>query len=240
MSTKLPDNCKTCPAWRKSVFHGLSDEKLKFVAEAKTCRVYSKEEKFSQKDAPANEVYCIASGAVKVSLPSGSGGKESIVRLVPQGGLLGYRCIFSEKVYRATATALMDTVACRFDKSAIFQLLEVDFKFSMEVFKRMGQEIASAENHHHSFCQRSSRERIAEALLILGSRFGTPVDAGVRVDLLLTRTEFSAWVGVAKETAIRCLSDFKEEGLISQQEKEEMILLDLNKLSLVASVPALS
>lgn len=73
--------------------------------------------------------------------------------------MLGYRCIFSESNYRGTASALEPMIVCKIDKSVINDFIDSDANFAKELLKRMGREIAAAENHHHSFCKKNVRER---------------------------------------------------------------------------------
>jgi len=235
-----PQHCIDCPAWKQSAFHALTPAELDALARSKTSRSYERGETFSEQGKPIGQVYCIARGSAKVTRTNRKQGetkseshRESLVRLARPGDLLGYRCIFSEETYRATAYALEPSAACTIDSSRIYELIRSNPEFTMELLKRMGREIASAENRHHSFCQRDSRERIAEALLLL-------MDSGDRralrsspVRIPLTRVELSNWVGVAKETVIRCLSDFKEEGLIRQDE-DSLVILDPARLTGIA------
>jgi CRP/FNR family transcriptional regulator len=55
--------------------------------------------------------------------------------------------------------------------------------------------------------QKSVRERLAFAMLLLGDIYGDePIN--------LTREDMANFVGTATETLIRLLKDFKEEGVI--------------------------
>lgn len=227
-------NCRDCPAWNKSAFKDLSAERLEHLERVKTESGRARKETFNVKGAPASTVYCIRKGNAKISRP-GQHGKESIVRIASGGDLLGYRCIFSEKSFRATAIALEPTEVCEIGAAHVFELIREESAFAMEMLRRMGREIASAENRHHSFVQRNVRERVAEALLLLARICGTPIEDGWLLDIQLTRTEFSSWVGAAKETVVRCLSDFKDEGLVGQ-EGTQMTVLDERKLAEIAKI----
>jgi len=49
----------------------------------------------------------------------------------------------------------------------------------------------------------------------------------------MTRHELANWIGTAKETLIRCLSEFKAENLI-RQDDEGIDIIDLQKLNQVS------
>ena len=80
-------------------------------------------------------------------------------------------------------------------------------------------------------CDRASlRQRLAEAIININNSFGTDADGTLSV--LLSREDFASIVGTATESAIRVLSQFKREGLISTFGKKIKIE-DLNGLKRV-------
>ena len=120
---------------------------------------------------------------------------------------MGYRCIFSEANYRATASALESSKVCKISNSFIFSHIEESSAFSRELLNRMGREISSAENHHHSFVRKNVRERVAESLIILKNKSSIQVPQGWKIGIKLNRSELASWVGTAKENLIRTLAD---------------------------------
>ena len=102
------------------------------------------------------------------------------------------------------------------------------------MLNRMGREIAAAENHHHSFCKKNVRERVAEALLILKEKVGEKTDRGWKLNINLTRQEMANWVGTAKETLIRCLADFRAERLIEQSD-DHIYIVSVERLTAVSN-----
>ena len=111
--------------------------------------------------------------------------------------------------------------------------MEKNPKFNFSILERMGHEIRMAEKRLHSFCSKNVRERMAETLLLLKDLASQNENNHYRIQVCLTREELSAWVGTAKETVIRCLTDMKEERLI-EQDSHEIILLDVQSLQKIA------
>jgi CRP/FNR family transcriptional regulator, polysaccharide utilization system transcription regulator len=231
--TENATHCKDCPSFQKSVFHKLSDQSLDLLSKVKEVLTHDKSDPYNVQDSDADAVYCLSHGSAKIFRQSKPSGQPSIVRIAAPGDLLGYRCIFSEKSFRATGSALEETKSCKISKSYFMQMLESDASLSMEVLKRMGQEVSAAENHHHSFCSKNVRERVAESLLILHNKASTQLPIGHRIEIQLTRQEFASWVGTAKATVIRCLAEFKKENLILLQDGY-IVLIDIQKLAQIA------
>lgn len=225
-----PKNCKNCSAWPQSFFRNLSEKSLEYLDTQKEVSGYKRGDTFSVENKPADSVYCIMNGSAKVTLYG-----KSIVRLVAAGDLLGYRCIFSQEKFRATASALTATTACKVSKETINKLIESEPAFATEMLQRLSQEIASSEHHHYAFCKKSVRERIAEAFCILNKKFGVQTEQGLRIDTHLTRVEIANWIGAAKETVIREIMEFKSEELINEDDNY-FYIMNLNKIKNIAGL----
>lgn len=77
----------------------------------------------------------------------------------------------------------------------------------------MSHELQETEQRVVELAQKSVRERVAEALLVLKNTFGTEED-GETLNLPLTREEIADIVGTAPESLIRMLSDLKADNII--------------------------
>ncbi len=78
----------------------------------------------------------------------------------------------------------------------------------------------------------SVRQRAAKALLELYDKdvIRDKPNEGIGIP----REDFAGMIGTATETAIRTLSDFKEEGLITTNQGRRIIILNENGLRTVA------
>ena len=66
------------------------------------------------------------------------------------------------------------------------------------------------------------RERLAEVLLLLEQKLGTDPEGFIKISL--TREEIANLVGTATESAIRLISEFKQDELISVDGRNIRIL----------------
>ena len=76
-------------------------------------------------------------------------------------------------------------------------------------------------------------ERLAGLLLELGDRFGKKDDDHVRVGLTLKREEVAEMAGITVETAIRLLSVFRDEELLTIDGRT-ITLLNPDRLARIA------
>jgi CRP-like cAMP-binding protein len=230
VSEKKSVHCHNCPAWKQSAFHTLSETQLNDLQVKKTSFELQRGSQLSKKGTPTNGAYCIASGHAKIIWPEADG-KESIVKIVSPSDMTGYRCLFSEDTFRATAVALGSIRGCFIPKENFNGLLKDDHQFNFEILKRMGNELKLAEKRLHSFC----RERLAEALLILKESCGVQKDDRWVLDIQLTREEISSWIGSAKETVVRSLSEMKDEKVI-EQDGLHIVIINIEGLKHIAGL----
>ncbi len=225
--------CEECPSRGESVFCQLEAAALEQLDRDKNTNAYKKGQNLFVEGNPPFGFYCISSGKVKLSKSTESG-KEVLLRIAGPGEVLGHRSLFSEQAYNATATAMEDTHVCFVSRPAILKLIEQNPQLTVNLLKRLGDQMGAAENRLVAATDRSVRERVAETLVVLAETYGLQDADRIRVDLSLTRDELSGLVGAATENVIRVITEFKKDGIIDEHKKQFMIL-DVEALSEVAS-----
>jgi CRP-like cAMP-binding protein len=125
--------------------------------------------------------------------------------------------------YKATATAIEDSHICYLSKKKFFELLESNNTLCLNTIQLLARELRQSEQQLVDITQKSVKERIAEVLLQLKTKFGTKPD-GVTLDIRLTRREIGDMAGVTTETTIRTLSDLNKDGVIHINGKDIQIL----------------
>lgn len=223
-------SCKSCPVWSKCSFKFLKEHEVHYLDEIKQTIQLNRGDFLNEKGKTVDYVYCIQSGHTKITWPDENFQKESIVKIVVPGDMTGYRCVFSEQNFRATAVAIEPVVACKIPKDFFFELTSSNIQFNLEILKKMGSEIKKAEERLHSFTAKNVRERLAECLIKLYELSGEDVDNQQQIKIKLTRDEIASLIGTAKETVVRTLTDFKEEKIIDQLDNV-LIITNLEKLS---------
>ncbi len=78
----------------------------------------------------------------------------------------------------------------------------------------------------------SVRQRVAKALLNMYEKGIIKDSPDQSIDI--SREDFAGMIGTATETAIRALSEFKEEGLITTVHARKILILDKEALQRVA------
>ncbi len=232
---KIPHlDCDQCKTRHKSLFSDLGQEQLCSLSEKKVCNIYKKGQAIFYEGNQPTGIYCINKGQIKV-YKTGKIGKEQIVRMAKDGDVLGYRSLLEGSSYSATAEAIEDSTICFIDKKCFMETLEDNAGLSLKVIQLLSQALGEAENFIQSLAQKSVRERLAESLLLLKAKYGVDPEDKTLLAITLTREDIANLVGTATETAIRLISEFKEEGLISFEGKR-LRFINIKKLADVAGI----
>lgn len=169
----------------------------------------------------ANGVYFIDEGTVKLS-KSGVYGKEQILRFIKEGDLVGYRSLLINEDFQAQAEAMTDVQTTFIPGEIFLHLLQVDSRLSFAMLKKFAFELGESSNTITFLAQKTVRERLAEILLLLEQKLGTDPEGFIKISL--TREEVANLIGTATESAIRLISEFKNDQLIETEGRNIKIL----------------
>jgi CRP-like cAMP-binding protein len=182
------------------------------VSSCKTGKIFKKGQVIFEEGDTLNGVYCVKDGVCKLTKLS-ENGKDQVVKLVVKGGLLGKRSLVTEQVTNLSAVALNDMEMCFIPKSEIMADLAKNPDFTMDVLKRMANDLRESDESLVNMAQKSVKRRMAEILMYIHDNFG--VDTDGYLSIVISREDYASIVGTATESAIRILSQFKKDGLIS-------------------------
>jgi len=204
--------CEQCIIRQFNSLKALTKDELIRISACKTSRIIKKGEVIFEEGESLNGVFCIKDGICKLTKLSANG-KDQVVKLVEKGQILGQRSLVSDERTNLRATALNDMELCFIPKAEIINDLQKNNNFTLDILKDMANDLKEADDIIVNMAQKSVRHRLAEALININENFGTNPDGTLSV--LLSREDFASIVGTATESAIRVLSQFKKEGLIS-------------------------
>ena len=223
MAQTVPNpNCAQCEHRVDSAFGSLSEGDLPILTEQKICRRYRKGETlFFAGDDPGG-LYCIHHGKIKM-YRTGNDGKEQIIRLGKAGDILGYRALIGGEPHTITATTLEEAHVCFIPKGMFFSLLSSRPAFSLRLFEILSDDVEVVERKVVEMAQKSIRERLAEALLLLKSTYGMKPNTHT-LNVKITREDIAGIVGAATESVIRNLTELKDEGIIGLEGRAIQVL----------------
>ena len=196
---------------RESFKRSLSPEDYdKLVAELRDMEFAKGDTVFEDGESPQG-VYFIKEGTAKLS-KSGVYGKDQILRFCKEGDLIGYRSLLCGENFQAKAEAMTPLKVVFLPADFFIHLLEVDAKLSYAMLQKIAYELGESSNTVTFLAQKTVRERLAEILILLEQKLGTDPEGFINISL--TREEIANLIGTETESAIRLISEFKQDELI--------------------------
>ncbi|MCB0347375.1 MAG: Crp/Fnr family transcriptional regulator [Bdellovibrionales bacterium] len=224
MESPKHNSCGTCSSLRKTHFCDLQKKALETLDAFKIHSRYKKGQViFNEGNSPIG-LYCLSSGLVKVTSLNAKG-QNILLRLVKEGGVLGYRSLLADEPYYGTAIAQEDTDLCIIPKETIFSLLQNEPALALKFLSQISKELHQAEARMLGMVSKPAGARVAEALLILKDCLS---------NTKWTRQDIAEWAGTTTETVIRTLADFEKQQWISQKGREINILSRQSLLDIVS------
>ena len=182
------------------------------IGEGRTIAKYRKGETiFSQGD-PADAVFYIQEGKVKVTVVSEQG-KEAVVALLGKDEFLGQGCLAGQPRRIANASSLIACEIMRIEKDAIIQTLHDEPAFSEMFLAHLLQRTIRVEEDLVDQLFNSSEKRLARVLLLMANfgKEGKPEPVITK----LSQETLAEMIGTTRSRVSFFLNKFRKLGFIS-------------------------
>ncbi len=172
---------------------------------------YRKGETVFSQGKPADAVFYIQKGKVKVTVVSEQG-KEAVVAILAPDEFCGEGCLTGQPLRLATATAMTDCEVMRLEKAAMIRVLREEPAFSGMFVSHLLARASRVEADLVDQLFNSSEKRLARALLLLAN-FGKdgrpePIIAKISQETL------AEMIGTTRSRVSFFMNKFRKLGLI--------------------------
>jgi CRP-like cAMP-binding protein len=141
---------------------------LAMVGEGRSIVEYGKDEIVFEQGDPADAVFYIQSGKVKVSVVSEQG-KEAVVAMLGANDFFGEGCLAGQAQRIATVATMTDSVIVRLEKAAIVRVIHEEPAFSGIFIAHLLARAIRVEADLVDQLFNSSEKRLARLLLLLAN-----------------------------------------------------------------------
>jgi CRP-like cAMP-binding protein len=181
------------------------------VGEGRTIAEYSKDQMvFSQGD-PANAVFYIQKGKVKLTVVSNAA-KEAVIAILGPGDFLGEGCLAAQPLRMATATAISDCSIVRLERAAMIRVLHDEPAFSEMFLAYVLSRNMRIEEDLVDQLFNSSEKRLARVLLLLAN-FGKQGKPEPRIAKISQET-LAEMIGTTRSRVSFFMNKFRKMGFI--------------------------
>jgi CRP/FNR family transcriptional regulator, anaerobic regulatory protein len=198
----LSHDCAHCRVRNLSICGALSDEEVSILDRLARNMCFDARSTLFEQDEPADVVYNITSGAVRLYklLPDG---RRQIVGFALPGDFLGL-ALSEKNVF--SADALTHVTACQFSRTAFSSMLEQKPHFLRRLLSMTSHELTLAQDQMVILGRRTAEEKVAAFLLGLRKRWARLNASNVHVPLPMTRQDMGDFLGLTVETVSRMLT----------------------------------
>jgi CRP/FNR family transcriptional regulator len=195
-------------------------------------RLQPREYVFMEGD-PALWFCLVLSGRIKIVRQS-RGGKDVVLELLGPGEPFGGVAVIERRPYPASAQAAEASVILKIPQHVIVPMAERHPSIVREMALMIGRRLRAAHDAVQSLAVDPVEVRLAATLLRLGEREGRRGRRGLTLAAHLTRQTLADMSGTTVETAIRIMSRWRRDGLVTE-EGGHLVLVDVDALRALAA-----
>jgi len=184
---------------------------LATVSQGRSVADYRKGSVVFQQASPADAVFYIQKGKIKISVASKQG-KEAVVALLGPGEFFGEGCLIGQPLRLATAKAMTDSEVLRVGKAEIIRVLHDEPSFGELFIAHLLTRNSRVEEDLVDQLFNSSEKRLARTLLLLAN-FGK--DGGPQpITTPMSQETLAEIIGTTRPRVSHFMNKFRKLGFI--------------------------
>lgn len=210
------------------IFSTLDVHERNKIGELACKRFYSRNEFLFREGDPADTIYLIKSGKVKLFKVS-AGGKEIILDILKEDDFFGENTFFDQAQHNMNAQAMENVYICSCTKEH-FALLLQNPRTAMKIIQLLGEKLNNYTNQVASIAFHDVKGRVAAMLLKLAGEYGSRSPEGTTINIELTHNDLASLVNASRVMVSNVVSSLRQDGIIETKD-HRFILLDLHALA---------
>ena len=213
-------------AWRI-----LTDQERLMLRETATIQYFKRNEMIYCEGDEAKDLMCLLQGTIKIS-KRGVGGRSQIIRIIKPIHHFGYRAYFAREHYLTDATAFEASKVCIIPMTVVESLIRANSNLAVYYIRQLSVDLGIADSRTVNLSQKHIRGRLADSILFLRDCYGLE-DDNATLNIYLTREELANFSNMTTSNAIRTLTTFVAEHIISI-DRRKLKIIDENRLRKVS------
>ena len=215
----------------QDIMQMLSPEEQQELKDHMSIQHFKKNETLYQEGEVPQMFHCLISGKVKV-YKDGIGGRTQIVRVIKPVEYFGYRAYFANQNYVTSAAAFESSTVCLIPIEMMERWMMENNQLALFFVRQLAVEVGNSDQRTVNLTQKHIRGRLAESILFLKENYGVE-DDGRTLNICPSREDMANLSNMTTSNAIRTLSSFAQEGLISI-EGRKIKFINIDELQLIS------
>lgn len=166
----------------------------------------------------ADKLFLILEGQVKMTA-EGVGGRAAIVAMATAMDTIGHRATLAGERHTTSAVAIDGAKLIVVPRAEVMAVLRENPEMAAYAMKKLACELRASRQRGMALAQKQIRGRLADSLLTLRDKYGYCGNTR-KMNIRVTREELAQLSNMTTANAIRTLSAFADEGLVSVSGRE--------------------
>ena len=216
-----------------ALFAHVDDDGLQSLAQQMRRRRFRRNEVIFHQGDPGNLLQIVASGAVKIVLPSPEG-DEAIIATLRPGDFFGELALLDGAPRSATATAIEATDTLDLPRATFLDMLADDRTLQHALLTGLAAELRKLTGHVEELHFLDLAGRLAMRLTRLARERGDGAEGRVELDWPYTQSDLASMIGGTRQSVNKLLTGMVQAGLISV-EHDTLVVEDVDRLERYAA-----
>ena len=206
-----------------SAWGPLTNEQTAALSQHVTLKKYRKNELIYRELEKPSSMMFILEGKAKIYKDGIGTRPRQILRIVKSGEFFAFRAFFAHERYKTSSIAFEPATIAHIDLPFAEKLASENTHVDMYILRHLALILGRSDERIVNLTQKHIRARLAESLLRLQEEYGQEENGG-KVCLCLSREDLACFSNMTTSNAIRTLSAFSSEGLVSISGRKVTIL----------------
>lgn len=221
-------NCEDCYQ-RNPIFGLLSKEELEIINTKRVEVSFRQNETIYKQGMPLTHMVVLRTGMGKIYI-EGSKGRNLVLSYTKPFELNGGIGVFLDQIHHSSLLAATDCETCFIDINSFNQVTQRNVKFMEAYLKHYSEKIRQTYYQFTVLTQKNMEARMAESILYLNDQIFS--DGAIKD---ISKQDLADFTAMSKESAIRVLKEFKDEGYIAI-EKQDIHVRNVDLLRKIATL----
>lgn len=210
--------CTTCKL-RSPIFKNLTEEELAYFRKISHEAIFNAGEIIFKQGAPLTHIICVSKGSAKKYVEL-SDSRNILLRVLLAKNIAGVSGINTDNKHHFSLAALEPTTTCFIEIDAFKKVIQQNPVFSYDMIGIINNLHTRLFEKLKNLTQKNLNGKVADTLLYLANE----VYNCDKFETLLLRQDIADMSVTTRESTIRALKEFKEQGIINFRENYFEIL----------------
>jgi len=211
MLVEKMEHCINCKV-KSHIFNCLTNEELERINITRSEIKYKKGEVILKQGTPMPNIIFIKSGYVKIFMEGGDN-HNLILAISKEGRYINGPGLFYDNISHYTATALTEVETCYIDAELFKNLVKTNSVFLESYLKEFSRRSILTFDTFLTVTKKKMYGRLADGLIYLSETYNAQ-----KFEALLSKKEIGELTNMTKESVIRNLKYFEDEGIIKMND----------------------